>query len=194
MIEKDTLIKVTNRDDGYLGYTIPDLGNLHRDFAPGESKNISFEELQKLSWIRGGDVLLKQYLRLDNDEAVRELLSDVEPEYYYTETDIKNLLNNGSLEQLQDCLDFAPVGVIELVKNIAVKEEISDVRKREAICKKTGLNITKAIEINKETVEENNTNGDVKVRRSTPIIKSDKENKDSKSRRTSAPQKYNVVK
>ena len=32
MIEKDTLIKVINRVNGTVGYTIPDLNNLHRSF------------------------------------------------------------------------------------------------------------------------------------------------------------------
>ena len=34
MIENSTLIKVKNRDNGTVGYTIPDLGNLHRNFMP----------------------------------------------------------------------------------------------------------------------------------------------------------------
>ena len=34
MLEKDTLIRVRNRDNGKVGYTIPDLGNLHRQFNP----------------------------------------------------------------------------------------------------------------------------------------------------------------
>jgi hypothetical protein len=64
---------------------------------------------------------------------------------------------NGSLDELLDCLDFAPVGVLGLIKDYAVKLEINDLSKREAIQNKLGLNVTAAIEINKankETTEE----------------------------------------
>ena len=47
---------------------------------------------------------------------------EVEPEYNYTEEDIRNLLLNGTLDQLKDFLDFAPTGAIEIAKNIAVEE------------------------------------------------------------------------
>ena len=78
------------------------------------------------------------------------LLGKVEPEYDYTPTDIKNLLLNGSLDELLDCLDFAPEGVIEIVKDLAVELPLNDVAKREAILNKTGFNVTNAIEIKKE--------------------------------------------
>ena len=32
MLEDKTVITVSNRDNGSVGYTIPDLGNLHRTF------------------------------------------------------------------------------------------------------------------------------------------------------------------
>ena len=35
MLDKNTLIKVTNRDNGSVGYSIPDLGNLKRRFSAG---------------------------------------------------------------------------------------------------------------------------------------------------------------
>ena len=49
MIDKKMELKVTNRDNGTVGYTIPDLGNLHRNFAPGETKTLTYEELEKLT-------------------------------------------------------------------------------------------------------------------------------------------------
>ena len=45
MVEKNREIKLTNRDNGTVGYTIPDL-NLHRTFSGGETKTITFEELE----------------------------------------------------------------------------------------------------------------------------------------------------
>ena len=71
-MEKNTLIQVTNRDSGRVGYTVPELG-VRRQFAPKETKEISFEELQALSYLPGGDVMLSQYLVVRNEEAVKEL-------------------------------------------------------------------------------------------------------------------------
>ena len=151
MIDKSTLIKVKNRDNGTVGYTIPDLGNLHRNFQVGETKEITMEELRKLSYIPGGNAILRDCLIIENREAVAELLGEVEPEYNYTEEEVKVLLTSGTYDQFMDALDFAPKGVIELIKDLAVKLKLNDVAKRQAILEKTGFNVTKAIEINAET-------------------------------------------
>lgn len=154
MLADNEIVKVTNRDNGSVGYTIPDLGNLHRNFYPSETKKIPVEELRKLSYIAGGDYILKNCLSIDNKELVEELLGKVEPEYFYTKEEVETLLKTGSLDEFLDCLDFAPDGVIDLIKDIAVDIELNDVAKREAILKKTGFDVSKAIMINKETNEE----------------------------------------
>ena len=38
MLEKTTLIKITNRDNGSVSYGIPDSNNLRRFFHSGETK------------------------------------------------------------------------------------------------------------------------------------------------------------
>lgn len=151
MIDKTEIIKVTNKGRGITGYVIPDLGNLYREFMPGETKEITMDELRKLSYIPGGKAMLKNYLLIQNEEAVAELLNEVQPEYYYTAEDVKDLLLNGSLDALKDCLDYAPAGTLDLVKKLAVELELNDVKKREAIREMLGFNVTKAIEIEKET-------------------------------------------
>lgn len=148
MLNKNTKLKIKNRNNGIVVYTLPDMNNVRRKFYPGETKEVTFEELQKLSYQPGGMYLLENYLVIDNEEARAALIGEVELEYTYTEEDVKNLLLNGSLDELLDCLDFAPIGVIGLVKDLAVKLEINDLSKRNAILEKTGLDITKAIEIN----------------------------------------------
>lgn len=191
MIEKDTLIKVKNRDNGTVGYTIPELGNLHRSFSKGETKEITMDELRKLSYISGGKLLLQDYLIVQNQDALRELLSDdVEPEYYYGEEEIKKLLLTGSNDQLLDCLEFAPEGVIGLVKDLAVSLKINDISKRNIILEKTGFNVTNAITINEETVE--GEGEEVKSSRRSAPVTVDK-NEETPKRRAAAPQQYNVV-
>lgn len=191
MIEKDTLIKVKNRDNGTVGYTIPELGNLHRSFSKGETKEITMDELRKLSYISGGKLLLQDYLIVQNQDALRELLSDdVEPEYYYGEEEIKKLLLTGSNDQLLDCLEFAPEGVIGLVKDLAVSLKINDISKRNIILEKTGFNVTNAITINEETIEGEGEEAK-SSRRSAPVTVEKSE--EAPKRRVAAPQQYNVV-
>lgn len=153
MINDNEIIKVTNRNNGTTGYMIPDLGNLYRRFEVGETKKLTMEELRKLSYVPGGETILREYLIIDNKEALDELLNGVEPEYFYSDEEVKTLLTKGSVDQLMDCLDFAPAGVIELVKKYAVELKVNDIQKRQAILDKTGFNVTSAIAINEETLE-----------------------------------------
>ena len=195
MIENNTMIKVTNRDNGHVGYTIPDLNNLTRTFTANETKEIPMIELRKLSYIPGGRMILKDYLVLDNQEAIEELLSAVEPEYYYKEEDVKKLLTEGSLDALKDCLDYAPVGTLDLVKKVAVELPLNDVAKRKAILEMTGFNVDSAIMINEETKEDDNKN-ETMVRR---VNETKNEVVKPAGRRTAVntivdPNKYNVVK
>ena len=189
MINDNEIINVTNRNNGTTGYIIPDLGNLHRNFSAGETKKITMEELRKLSYIPGGETILREYLVIDSKEALEELLNGVEPEYFYTEEEVKALLLTGSLDQLMDCLDFAPEGVIDLVKNYAVELKINDIQKRQVILDKTGFNVTSAITVNEETNEE-----DEKVvtgRRAAPVTVTEPA---APARRSApVPSKYKVV-
>ena len=184
---EEKLIEVRNRDAGSVGYTIPGTGTW-RNFSPGETKRIPLSELQALQYVPGGEFTLRELLMIKDTDALSALNIITEPEYFYTETEIKELLTKGTLDQLKDCLDFAPEGVIELIKKIAVEIELPDTLKRAAITKRTGFNIDNAIMVNKvmdipteEVVEE-------KVRRTAPIATAE----EGKTRRTNLP-KYNVV-
>ena len=153
-MNKDTVIKVLNRDNGAVVYSIPEMNGLTRVFHSGETKEVTFEELQKLSYIPGGLELLRDSLViLDNKDAIRQLLGEVEPEYSYTKQDIIKLMKNGSLDEFLDCLDFAPQGVRDLIKTLSVELPLNDVAKREAIYNKLGFNVDNAIRIKKEVAE-----------------------------------------
>lgn len=184
---EEKLIEVRNRDAGSVGYTIPDTGTW-RNFAPGETKKIPLSELQALQYVPGGEFTLRELLMIKDSDALSALNIATEPEYFYTESEIKELLTKGTLDQLKDCLDFAPEGVIELIKKIAVETELPDTLKRAAISKRTGFNIDNAIMVNKVMdipVEEKT---EEKVRRTAPITTAE----ETKSRRANLP-KYNVV-
>ena len=154
MISDNKLISVQNRDFGSVGYTIPDLNNLHREFQPSEIKKIPYDELFKLSQVPGGEYIINNYLIIHDKEALSEILGEVEPEYFYKEEEIIDLMKNGSLDEFEDCLNFAPSRVKELIKDIAVKLPLNDVAKRDLILKKLGFSVANAIELTKDDAPE----------------------------------------
>ena len=192
MIDEKKIVRVTNRDNGHVGYRIPDMNNLVRDFSANETKNITVEELKKLAYISGGPTLIRDYLVIEDPEVVEEILGDVEPEYYYNEEDVKKLLLNGSLDELKDCIEFAPKGTVDLVKQLAVELPVNDITKRKAILDMTGFNVDAAIMINEETKDE--MEDTQRVRRVNEPVK---EEVKSTGRRTAAPtvseSKYKIL-
>ena len=81
-----------------------------------------------------------------------------------------------------------------MAKDIAVKEEIPDVRKRDMLSKKTGLNINNAIMINKVMEEEDEADAEAPKERRVPKekVKEPAPAEETPKRRTT-PQ-YKVVK
>lgn len=168
---EEKIVNVTNRNAGWTGYSIPDTG-VNRTFTPAETKKIPLTELQQLQYVSGGDYILKHCLVINDKDALSVLnMENVEPEYFYTEAEVRELLEIGTLDQLEDCLNFAPDGVLDLIKQIAVTIELPDVRKRKMISEKTGLNIDNAIMVNKvmATDSEDSKESETKTRKATPI-------------------------
>lgn len=147
MIDKNTVVTVVNKFGGTVSYKVPEMG-IQRHFYPSESKEITYEELEKLSFSPGGKVLLKEYLEITDEEVAKSIFNkDSEPEYHYSKEDVKQLLISGSLDQFLDCLDFAPDAIKDMVKDLAVDLPLNDMAKRQAIQEKLNFDVTKAIEI-----------------------------------------------
>lgn len=147
-ISDNELFVVRNRNNGSTGYVLPD-SNVRRTFAPGESKKIPMGELRSLQYSPGGAYILDNLLIVEDKRALDELNMKVEPEYFYDEKKIEELLfTPNNMDEFLDFLDFASEGAIELAKDIAVKKQIPDVNKRKAISQKTGFNIENAIHVN----------------------------------------------
>lgn len=143
-MNKDKLYNVKNRSASVVVVRIPDLG-IRREFAPGETIRMSFDELEKLSYQAGGRELMANFLQVMEDDVNDELGVPREAEYYMSEAQIVELLRSGSIDQFQDCLDFAPIGVIDLVKQLAVQMPLTDTIKINALKEKTGFDVEKAI-------------------------------------------------
>lgn len=183
-MESSKILKVKNRSASLAVYSIPEI-NIRREFAPGETKNITYGELEKLSYQPGGRTIMQNFLQIIDPEATSDLGINREPEYDLSEQQIVDLMTKGSLDAFLDCLDFAPVGVIDLIKKFSVSLPLNDIDKRDALKKKTGFDVTVALanmQKEKEDME-------------TPAV----ENKERRVKAESAPEgrrttpKYNVV-
>jgi hypothetical protein len=148
-------VTIINRSSSTVVYSIPDL-KVRRSFNAGARKEIPSDEIKALLMERGGyDLFMNNFVIYgQSKDYIEKLIGKQEPEYFYTAEDVKKLLLEGTLDELMDCLDFAPDGVIDLVKKYAVELEINDIQKRKAIKDKTGLNITNVIKNKSETKEE----------------------------------------
>lgn len=154
MINQDTKYNVKNRSSSVVVYRIPE-SNLRREFAPGETKQIPFGELEKLTYQQGGREMLEQFLQIVDEAATSNLNVHREVEYDMSEAQVRDLLLSGSLDAFLDALDFAPIGVIDLIKTMAVQLPLTDLNKRKALKDKTGFDVDKAlIHIEEEKAEE----------------------------------------
>lgn len=166
------LYNVKNRSAGMVVYSVPELG-VRRVFSPGETKRITFNELEALSFIPGGKEIIANYLQVRSAQVLEELNVHTEPEYFMDRDQVIELIKTGTLDQFMDALDFAPAGVIELIKTLSVELPVDDFNKRKAIKDKLGYDIDAAI---KNSVKDDSADEvaapaiSERRRASTPII------------------------
>lgn len=154
----EKMYRVKNRSAGVVIYRIPE-DNIRREFMPGETKVINIKELEKLSYQPGGQMMMNNFLQIQSAEAQRELNIPVEQEYNYSEQDIIRVMENGTLDEFLDMLDFAPQGVLDLVRRFSVSLPLNDIQKRRALKEKTGFDVNAALTHVEEEKEEDAENG-----------------------------------
>ena len=182
-----TMYNVKNRSAGVATYKIPEMG-VRRTFSPGEVKQISAEELEKLTYRPGGMALLANFLQIMEPEAIAKVGLNPQPEYFMSEQDIAKMMTTGSLDEFLDCLDFAPPGVIDLVKKLSVSLPLGDINKRKALKEKTGFDCDAAL---KHVMEEKEDEGESTILK-TGERRVKKDEQPAAPERRTAP-KYNVV-
>lgn len=189
MENTNILYKVKNRSSGKVTYSVTYNGNkMHQVYNPGETKVVPYEELRQLSYQHGGPELIYNYLQITKEEVLKELNIDPEPEYYMSEKEIQALLQTGTMDAFLDCLDFAPIGVIDLIKKYAVELPLNDFNKRKAIREKLGFDVDAAIKNNEASKEEVKSN-EAPARR----VVEKKEDAESKAPARRTTPKYNIV-
>lgn len=146
-VADDDLVQITNMMDFPAGYVV-DLTGVRRVLPPHASFRVKAGELRELSYQLGGIDILQNYIRVCNRSLALEFGIDVndQVEYNWTEADVDRCLLNDDIDVLLDALDFAPDGIKQLIVDRAIKLEIPDVNKRQAIKDAMGTDITSAIE------------------------------------------------
>ena len=182
------MYNVKNRSAGVAVYKIPELG-VRRSFAPGEVKQISEEELEKLTYRPGGMAILANFLQIMEPEAIAKVGLRPQPEYHMSEKDIAQLMTSGGIDEFLDCLDFAPPGVIDLIKKMSVTLPLSDFQKKAALKAKTGFDCDAAL---KHVMEEKEDDGQDTILKTSGERRVKKEETPATPERRTAP-KYNVV-
>jgi len=189
-MEENKVIKVTNRSNAIVMYTVPELG-VRREFSPNETKNIPLTELQALSYRPGGTQILQNHLFLADEEVIKEMPIKVEPEYYLDDAGVIKLLNaTDNMDEFLDALDFAPEGVLDLIKKYAIELPVNDSRKRAAIKNKLGFDVDLALLHIQQAKEAEKAEGIEETDEPTRRVKPAEQTK-TEGRRT-AP-KYKVV-
>lgn len=152
-------LKVTNRSNGEVTYSLAEL-SVRRVFSIFETKNIPEAEMEALFQTDGGRELIKDFLLIHDEDWVNR---HWEPtiEYFWTEKEIKECLLNDTTELFSETLDYAPEGVIDLIKFYAWKLPISDLNKINVISEKLGFDVQAAVVMMKEMVPEE-TSGQTK--------------------------------
>lgn len=138
-----TKVKVSNRSDGSVGYKLDALHIKRHWRHPGDYINIPIEELLELKSSRGTKYILDHLLKIE-DNAARALVFDeapLPPEYDYSEAEVEQLLYAGTNEQLYDALDYAPDGVLSIIRTKACQKLPDTMAKIEAINKKFNISL-----------------------------------------------------
>ena len=187
-MDKKQIIRVKNLTANHVYYNIPE-DNIHRKFGPFEEKQLTYEEIQKLYYQNGGDVLIKDYLQIKNKEVALEFgveEESFENEYSWDREKVDKVLTEEHIDVLHDALDFAPEGIVDLIISEAIRLRIVDINKRNLIQECTGKNINNMIQnqidLEKELGEEKKE--EPKRRRVTQQENTEKEEQPKQRRAT----------
>lgn len=179
-------VPVRSRARGKVVYIIDALRVRRVWEKPGDVINISIDELVELRTVKGGQTLLDKYLVVEDDEAITMLYDyELPPEYKYGEAEIDYLLHAGTNEQLFDALDYAPEGVLQMIRAMAIKNKPDTTAKVEAINKKFNIDLLTVIKNAEDNGDSDNNSETTQARRSAPVELSPEQKKSTS--------KYKVV-
>lgn len=145
-VSSDTLVEVRNMMD-HKQVLIDKNTRTRYVFGPQQTKTLSAGELRSMAYVPGVlSMLYDGKLRIKNKDLCVEFNIPVDvPEYDMTQDDVDDMLLNKELDYLLDALDWAPEGILELIKNRAIALRITDIVKRKSISDALGCDIDNMI-------------------------------------------------
>lgn len=140
-------MKVTNRSDSRVVYNLPELNNTRRLFEVGETKELTNKEMDALYQLAGGAELVKDYLLIEDRQWVFKNCGEVPTEYYWNTPEITKCILEDPLDLFAETLDYAPAGVLDVLKRLAWTLPLTDLNKIKAIEDKLGFDVQAAVKI-----------------------------------------------
>ena len=168
-LTRDSKIKVTNRSNGTVILKVRDR-HFRAELNPKETRVLNYGDILDVAAQPGGRNLIYNFLLIQDAEALRQGLNvKEEPEYWLTEEKIPSWMNTCSLDEFKDALQFAPQGVLDLIKKYAVSQPLNDMAKRIAIKDALQFDVTLAITNNEKSGEDEAANAPSARRRSASV-------------------------
>lgn len=168
-LTRDSKIKVTNRSNGTVILKVQDR-HFRAELNPKETRVLNYGDILDVAAQPGGRNLIYNFLLIQDAEALRQGLNvKEEPEYWLTEEKIPSWMNTCSLDEFKDALQFAPQGVLDLIKKYAVSQPLNDMAKRIAIKDALQFDVTLAIANNEKSGEDEPANASSARRRSASV-------------------------
>ena len=168
-VPDSTQVKVRNMVDYTVGYRIEE-DNVRRQFSPHEIKTVTAGELRKLDYTRGGHVLLTSYLAVQNKSLAEEfgIEEDVfSNEYNWDAARVDEVLLSEPIEILQDAMDFAPEGILQLIKDRAIALRLDSMDKRKVISDGMNIDLNNMIGLAEKAATDDKPAAPKKTRRSS---------------------------
>lgn len=159
-------MKVVNRSDGQVVYVLPEL-NIRRVFNIGEDKDLENDEVEALWQSPGGVELIQNYLLIEDKEWIKNHWREVPLEYFWSIEDIKKCLLEDPIDLFQETLDYAPDGVLDIMKRLSWQLPLNDLNKMDAIQnhKRLMFNVQAAIKNMKPVDDEEKNSGPIRKER-----------------------------
>ena len=104
-------------------------------------------------------------------------IGNIETERGLNQDEIKYLLYEAEDNALLDCLDYAPVGVLELIKEFSLEKMPNTTAKIKAINQKLNINLNKIIEMMRDDDDDVGKQSTTNGRRTAPVVLPEKKEK-----------------
>ena len=168
-LSRDYKVNVTNRSNATVILRVPDR-HFRAELNPKETRMLTYGDILDVAAQPGGRSLIYNFLLVQDQTALREGLNvKEEPEYWLTEDKIPSWMQTCPLPEFEDALNFAPQGVLDLIKKYAVSLPLNDMAKREAIQKFLQFNVTLAITNNEKSSADEVSTSTSAARRSSSV-------------------------